>query len=132
MRSVRGTPFWGAVVIAVVGTAAGGLIDKAVSSHLGAGLLVGFVLGIAVAAIAVRRGSIFTAMVQAPLVLLAVDVILTLISSTQRLTVSLITVVEVFPTMAIGTAVGLVLGLIRIFAQPLNHRATPVRRQAAA
>ncbi|WP_188939731.1 DUF6542 domain-containing protein [Nakamurella endophytica] len=128
LPSVRGIPSWAAVLVAVAATVVGAVIDQAVSGRLGAGMLVGLVVGIAAAALAVRRGSIFTAMVQAPLVLLVVDLVVSLLTISGRLTLTLIAVVQAFPTMAIGTAVGLVLGLIRILAQALRR---PADRTAA-
>ncbi len=130
LRSVRGVPAWGAVLIAVVLAALGAGADGLGSGQLGWGFGVGFVLGIAVAALAVRRGSVFTAMVQAPLVMVVVSVIALKVMNSERITFLLIKVVNAFPTMAIGAAVGLLLGLLRILAQPLRAR-TAVRPATA-
>ena len=122
LRSVRGVPAWGAVLIAVVLAAVGAAVDAIGSGQLGWSFGIGFVLGIAVAALAVRRGSLFTAMVQAPLVMAVVSVIALKLLHSERVTFVLIKVVNAFPTMAVGTAVGLLLGLLRLLAQPLRAR----------
>lgn len=124
LRAVRGVPAWGAVLIAVVLAALGAAADALGSGQLGWGFGIGFVLGIAAAALAVRRGSIFTAMVQAPLVMVVVSVIALKLMNSERITFLLIKVVNAFPTMAIGAAVGLLLGLLRLLAQPLRARTT--------
>ena len=123
LRSVRGVPAWGAILIAVVLSALGAVADGLGNGQLGWGFGIGFVLGIALAALAVRRGSVFTAMVQAPLVMVVVTVIAQRLMVSERITFLLIKVVNAFPTMAVGTAVGLLLGLARLLAQPLRARA---------
>ena len=128
---MRGVPSWGAILIAVVLTALGAGVDAVSSGTLSWGFRIGFLAGIALAALAVRRGSIFTAMVQAPLIMVLETVIAQRLMSTERVTFTLIKVVNAFPTMAIGTALGLLLGLIRILAQPLRAgRATASRQHA--
>ena len=131
LRTVRGVPSWGAILIAVVVTGLGAGVDAIASGTLSWGFRIGFLAGIGLAALAVRRGSIFTAMVQAPLVLVVETVIAERLMSSERLTFTLIKVVNAFPTMAIGTALGLVLGLIRILAQPLRARRPTASRQHA-
>lgn len=122
LSSVRGVPSWGAIGIAVILTVAGAVFDGYVSGTLTWGFKVGFVCGVALAALAVRRGSIFTAMVQAPLIMVVVASIAQRLISGQRVMLVLIDIVNTFPTMAIGTGVGLLLGVVRLFAQPLRSR----------
>ncbi len=67
--AVRGLPSWAVILLAVVLTLGGAAIDGLTSGALSWGLRIGFYLGVVLAALLVRRGSIFTAMVQPPLVL---------------------------------------------------------------
>jgi len=122
---VRGVPSWGAILIAVVFTAVGVVIN--VNADLPDGQTTGwplrilFVLGVALAALAVRRGSVFTAMVQPPLVL-AVALMVGGMLAEKGLVFSGVDVVKSFPLMIVGTAVGLVIGLVRLVAQPVSRR----------
>lgn len=132
LLTVRGVASWGAIVIAVVFTGGGMLLSHALgSSATGWLFAVCTVLGVALAAVAVRRGSIFTAMVQAPIVVtvmvfLGYALFGTGSSSTKSTVVtSGIQVVTNFPVMAVATGVGLLLGLVRIIAQPIRHPGTP-------
>lgn len=121
LLSVRGVPSWGAVLIAVV-IGGVGMVAGHTDGQYTVGWLFGaiFTVGIALAALAVRRGSIFTAMVQAPIVLTL------LVFGTFRLFGGLGTIfsaskiVSSFPIMAVATGVGLLFGLVRIIAQPLR------------
>ncbi len=125
VRSIAGIPAWGAVLVAVVLSAVGATVDGLVSSANPPvpswGFRVGFVGGVALAALLVRRGSIFTALVQPPLVMVAVIFLALRLMSPERMTISLIKVVDAFPTMVVGTAIAVVLCVIRIFAQPLRR-----------
>lgn len=129
--TTAGIPSWGAVIVAVVFTAVGATIDGVASGVLTWGFRVGFVAGVALAALLVRRGSIFTAMVQPPLVMVVVIFVALRLLSTERTTITLIKVVNAFPTMVVGTAVAVLLCVIRIFAQPLRHsKEIPVAQRA--
>ncbi|MET3806707.1 hypothetical protein ABIB25_003727 [Nakamurella sp. UYEF19] len=119
--TITGIPSWAAVLVAVLLTALGATFDGLVSGVLTWGFRIGFVAGVALAAVLVRRGSIFTAMVQAPLVMVVVIYISLRLLATERMTITLIKVVDAFPTMLIGTAVAVLLCVIRIFAQPLRR-----------
>lgn len=123
IRTIAGIPSWGAVVVAVVLTGLGATVDGVVSGTPAWGFRVGFVAGVALAALLVRRASIFTALVQPPLVMVVVIFIALRLISSERMTITLIKVVNTFPTMVIGTAVAVVLCVIRIFAQPLRRSA---------
>jgi len=129
VSTVRGIPSWGAILVAVGLTALGAAVDGAATGTLSWGFRVGFVAGVALAALLVRRGSIFTALVQPPLVMVAVSFIAVRLMSGQRSTLVLINVVNAFPTMIVGTAFAVVLCVIRMFAQPLrrSRSATPQR-----
>lgn len=121
--SVRGVPWWGAVALAGVLTLAGAAIDGALIDALGWSFRIGFLAGVASAVLAVRRRSVFTAMVQPPLVL-AFGIIVggLLFTSTTGLYATALKVIAAFPTMAIGTAVAVVLGVIRLLAEPMRPR----------
>ncbi len=86
----------------------------------------------AVAALLVRRGSIFTAMVQPPLVMVVVSFVALRLMASDRTTISLIKLVNAFPTMVIGTAVAVLLCVVRIFAQPLRGSKPATSRRAHA
>ena len=109
--------------MAVVLTALGATVDGLASGTPSWGFRVGFVAGVALAAVLVRRGSIFTALVQPPLVMVVVIFISLRLMASERMTITLIKVVNTFPTMVVGTAVAVVLCVIRIFAQPLRRSA---------
>ena len=128
LPTILGLRSWGAVLVAVVLTALGATFDGLVSGVLTWGFRVGFVAGVCLAAVIVRRASIFTAMVQPPLVMVAVIFISLRLLASERVTITLIKVVNAFPTMLIGTTLAVVICVIRIFAQPLRRRAksTPV------
>lgn len=121
LLSVRGVPSWAAVLIALV-VGGLGMVVAHTDGQYTVGWLFGliFTAGIALAALAVRRGSIFTAMVQAPIILTL------LVFGTFRLAGGLGTIfsaskiVSSFPIMAVATGIGLLLGLVRIIAQPLR------------
>lgn len=123
VSSVRGWPSWAVIVLALGCTLAGAAIDGLTVGVLSWGLRIGFYLGVLGAALLVRRASIFTAMVQPPLVLV-VGLILggMLFTSTGGLYPTALRLIATFPTMAMGTAAAVLIGLIRIVAQPLRPR----------
>ena len=119
LSSVRGWPSWAAVLLALVLTLAGTAIDGWTTGVLSWGLRIGFYLGVIVAVLLVRRGSIFTAMVQPPLILVVGIVVGgMLFTNSGGLYSTALKIISTFPTMAIGTAAAVLLGLIRILAQP--------------
>jgi hypothetical protein len=123
IRTIAGIPSWGAVLVAVILTALGATVDGVVSGTPTWGFRIGFVAGVALAAVLVRRASIFTALVQPPLVMVVVIFVALRLMASERMTITLIKVVNTFPTMVVGTAVAVVLCVIRIFAQPLRRSA---------
>ena len=125
LSSVRGWPSWAVILLALGLTLAGTAVDGITTGLLAWGLRIGFYLGVLSAALLVRRASIFTAMVQPPLVLvvgIVTGVLLFGPATGLRGNVISIasTVINTFPTMAIGTAVAVLIGLIRILAQPMR------------
>lgn len=116
---------WGAIVLAVVCTGAGGIYDELVGTKLGWGIRIGFLVGAALAPLLVQRKAIFTAMVQPPLAYLGIAVLVAALLGGGNFKIRLLGVVDIFPTMAIGTGVAVLLGLIRILAQPLRNARPP-------
>lgn len=127
LLSVRGIPSWAAVLLALaVGVA--GIVVGRVDGRYATGVVFGavFVGGIVLATLLVKRRSIFTAMVQAPILLTV------LVFGTFRLLagkgnlVAATNIVSAFPIMAIATGAALLLGMVRIIAQPLRGPAARV------
>ncbi|MFR9729958.1 DUF6542 domain-containing protein [Saccharopolyspora sp. MS10] len=119
----RGIPLWGAVLIAVGGTALGASLDLVLSNTPGLIFKIGLVLGCAAAVLLVRRGNLFGPMVQPPLVATVVMPIIVMIfgggSGGGGVMGKALSVVQPliagFPMMAITTALCLALGLGRMF-----------------
>jgi hypothetical protein len=132
LTTVRGLRAWGAVLVAALFTIAGIVLSRLAYGSLGWLFTTCFVAGTVAAVLAVRRGSIFTAMVQPPLLLAPAVLMGSWLGSKQGLVYNGFDVVKAFPLMAISTAVVLVLALVRIIAQPI-HRAPrkTAHRQAA-
>ncbi len=132
VSTIRGIPSWGAILVAVGLSSVGAAIDGLVTdpTALAWGFRLGFVAGVGLAAVLVRRGSIFTAMVQPPLVMVAVSFIALRLMASERTTISLIKLVNSFPTMVMGTALAVLLCVIRIFAQPLRKSRPPAAQRA--
>lgn len=126
LPSVRGWPSWAVVLLALGLTLAGAAIDGLTTGQLSWGLRIGFYLGTVLAVLIVRRASVFTAMVQPPLVLV-VGVVVggILFAHAGGLYGTALKLIATFPTMAIGTVAAVVLGLVRILAQPLRPTPTP-------
>ena len=121
LTSVRGWPSWAVVLLAVALTFAGTAVDGLTTGALSWGLRIGFYLGVVLAALLVRRRSIFTAMVQPPLVLVfGIIVGGWLFTNAGGMYGTALKIIGSFPTMAIGTALAVIIGLIRIVAQPLR------------
>lgn len=118
---VRGWPSWAVVLLALGLTLGGTAIDGWTTGVLAWGLRIGFYAGVVLAAVLVRRGSIFTAMVQPPLVVVfGIVVGGMLFTNSGGLYATALKIIGTFPTMAIGTAAAVLIGLIRILAQPVR------------
>ncbi len=132
-RNVRGWPSWAVIVLALALTLGGTAVDGFTTGVLAWGLRLGFYAGVVLAAIMVRRASIFTAMVQPPLVLVVGIVIGgMLFADIGGLYGTALKIIGTFPTMAIGTAAAVLIGLIRILAQPLKSAARSSTRSPAS
>ncbi|MBM9468309.1 DUF6542 domain-containing protein [Nakamurella leprariae] len=113
-----GIHWWVAVLVALVASLLGAAVDGMASGALGWGLQIGFVAGVVVAALLIRRDSLFTAMVQPPLVLVVAILVGSTVFAETGLYATALRVVAGFPTMLVGTAAAVVIGVIRIVAQP--------------
>jgi hypothetical protein len=133
LSTVRGWPSWAVILLALVLTLAGTAVDGLTTGVLAWGLRIGFYLGVILAALAVRRGSIFTAMVQPPLVLVFGLVVGgMLFTNAGGLYGTALKIIGTFPTMAIGTAAAVLIGLIRILAQPVRSGRSGARAPSHA
>lgn len=121
LTGVRGLPSWAVVLLALTLTLGGTAVDGLTTGVLAWGLRLGFYAGVVLAALFVRRASIFTPMVQPPLVLVFGIVVGGMLFTTAGgLYGTALKIIGTFPTMAIGTAAAVLIGLIRILAQPLR------------
>ena len=126
-----GVPWWAAVLVAFVPTAIGFVIDLGGTGELSAigwSLTIG---GLALATLAVRRHALFTAVVQPPLVVMAGLIAGFVIAGLRGVLNLALNLVNTFPLMVTATAVCLVLGLIRLLAQPLRFSAADRHAMAA-
>jgi hypothetical protein len=132
LPGVRGWPSWAVVLLALALTLGGTAVDGLTTGLLAWGLRIGFYLGVISAALLVRRASIFTAMVQPPLVLVFGIVVGGLLfTQAGGLYGTALKIIGTFPTMAIGTAVAVLIGLIRILAQPMRSSGGAAARPAS-
>ncbi len=130
-----GVPAWGAVAIAAGLTFLGFLVDAARGTELTGAFAFLYVLGCIAAVVLVRYRGLFTAMVQAPLILF-VAVPLAYQYFTEDAGTGLkdiilnvaIPLVNRFPLMLLGTAVAVGLGVLRIVLKRQNTHAPAVRR----
>lgn len=131
LLTVRGVPSWVAVAIAVV-AAVLGMVAGHSDGQYTVGWIFGliFTAGVAIATLAVRRGSLFTAMVQVPIVLTVIVFATFRLFGDQGTIFSASKIVTSFPIMAIATGVALLLGLVRIIAQPLKGAGAAHHSQA--
>jgi hypothetical protein len=141
---IPGVPWWGAILIAVAGTALGFAIDAMANGEKLTGAFAGcYAAGCVVAVFAVRYASIFTAVVQPPLILFASIPMAYMVMSQAPLAggkSTAITIgyplIERFPLM-ISTALGvLIIGVVRWYwgiftGRPITEKtAKPARTKA--
>ncbi|WP_217697760.1 DUF6542 domain-containing protein [Mycobacterium sp. D16Q16] len=138
---IPGVPWWGAILIAVAGTALGFAIDAMTNGEKLTGAFAGcYAAGCVVAVFAVRYSSIFTAVVQPPLILFASIPLAYMVMSQAPLSggkSTAITIgyplIERFPLM-ISTALGvLIIGVVRWYwgiftGRPANEKAAKPAR----
>ena len=120
----QGIPWWWAVLLAVVPTALGTLVDVLVWSKPGLVFTCCYALGSLLAVALVRRTSLFGPMVQPPLVLAIIMPLVVLaigadVPSNAGTTATVLAVasplINGFPAMAITTALAIAIGLLRMF-----------------
>lgn len=128
LRSLRGVNALAAIIIAVACGAVGIVLDRTLFAPatgpvtVGWGFAILFCLGIALASLAVRRASIFTTMVQAPIILTFEVFLAFKLIAGEGTIFAASKIITAFPIMAVATAIGLLLGTVRIIAQPLDRR----------
>ncbi|MGH3723864.1 MAG: DUF6542 domain-containing protein [Mycobacterium sp.] len=142
---IPGVPWWGAILIALTGTALGFAIDAMTNGEKLTGAFAGcYAAGCIVAVLAVRSSSIFTAVVQPPLILFGSIPAAYMIMSQAPLSAGKSTaitigypLIERFPLM-ISTALGvLIVGVVRWYwgifsSKPVKERtAKPAKSKAA-
>lgn len=120
LPTVRGVPWWGAVLIATALTAIGAIMDAKNHGNLGAVFNFCLLVGCCLAALAVRRRALFTAAAQPPLIAFCVGVLALYslnagnASGLKSLVLKvLLPIAANFPWMAITFVVTLVLVLLR-------------------
>lgn len=131
--SVAGVPWYGAVLISLVFTVIGSVIA---GSNYDAGvpvvLWIFFLAGTILAALAVRRHSVFTAMVQPPLIAAVVVFVGAKIFAGEQTLSAAVNVVKIFPMMLVATGVAVAIGLVRIATTRLRSTDRPADRTGAA
>ncbi|WP_188489672.1 Yip1 family protein [Williamsia phyllosphaerae] len=122
LPTVRGVPWWGAVLVALVPTVIGAVIDGSGQSELATTFRVLYFIGCVAAVLLVRRRSLFTAVTQPPLVAFGVAVITFYLvkpggeGGLKDLIINvLLPIAKLFPLMAWTFAAVLLLGLGRWF-----------------
>lgn len=129
--SVAGVPWYGAVGVSLVLTVIGVVIA---GTDFGDGvpvlLWIFFLAGTILAVLAVRRRSVFTAMVQPPLISALVVFLISRFGGDGGTLEAAVNVVKIFPMMVVATGVAVVLGFVRIATAPLKSVDTADRAGA--
>ncbi|MCF8571551.1 hypothetical protein L5G32_14865 [Gordonia sp. HY002] len=128
--TVRGLPWWGAVLLATAITIFGALVDSAPTGELGRTYKIIFIFGCVIAALAVRRRAMFTAAVQPPLIAFVIGLIALYIEAgdqaSDKKTLILKVVLPIatsFPWMVIAFVLCLAVVLGRLFfTGPVSKR----------
>ena len=138
--NIPGVPWWGAVLIAVVGSAIGFAFDAGSGGReLTAVFSALYVVGCLTAVLAVRQGAVFTAVIQPPLLLFAVvpgAYYLMHSADIQGLKDILINcgypLIERFPLMFFTSAAVLLVGVARWYFGASARKGEPVPEQTRA
>ncbi|WP_154674491.1 DUF6542 domain-containing protein [Nakamurella lactea] len=121
--SMPGVPWYGAVLLALLVTAIGLMIGgNDFSDGVPAALWVCFLAGCGLAVLVVRRHAVFTTMVQPPLVLAVVVLVGGRMFAGLDSVFAGVNVVKTFPLMCVGTGLAILLGLLRMVAEPTRPR----------
>lgn len=119
--SFNGVPWFGAVAISLILTVIGVVIG---GTNFGGGVPVVLwilsLFGTIAAVLIVQRRSVFTSMVQPPLISAIVVFLFSRFSGDGGTLDAAVNVVKIFPMMAVATGVAVVLGLVRIATAPLK------------
>lgn len=137
LPTVRGLPWWGAVLVATVITGIGAVIDASNTDALGAIFKFCYLVGCVAAALAVRRRALFTAAAQPPLIAFLVGIIALYTLNADRAGSGLkslifrvlLPIANAFPWMALTFLVTLALVVARWYLT--RDRSTGTRRRAA-
>jgi hypothetical protein len=137
LPTVRGLPWWGAVLVATVITGIGAVIDASNTDALGAIFKFCYLVGCVAAALAVRRRALFTAAAQPPLIAFLVGIIALYTLNADQASSGLkslifrvlLPIANAFPWMALTFLVTLALVIARWYLT--RDRSTGTRRRAA-
>lgn len=138
VATVLGVPPWAALAVAAVFTVIGVVADLVRVGTLGSVFVVCYLVGCVLAVVWVRRRSLFTPMVQPPLLLAVVVPAVILLGGSPRpgtgISERLLTIgaplVNSFPAMAWTTAAVVALGVFRLLTQrPGKDEPTGVSRR---
>ncbi|KQR98120.1 hypothetical protein ASG12_14285 [Williamsia sp. Leaf354] len=134
LPTVRGVPWWGAVLIALVPTVAGAIIDASNTDGLSTTYRILYFIGCVVAVLAVRRRSLFTAISQPPLIAFGVALITLYLlkadsgSGLRQLILNvMLPIAKTFPLMAWTFIAVAVLGVGRALLTRGRTESTPRR-----
>ncbi|GAA1888616.1 DUF6542 domain-containing protein [Williamsia serinedens] len=139
LPTVRGVPWWGAVLVALVPTAVGALVDAGGRGELSTWFRVLYFVGCVAAVLAVRRKALFTAVTQPPLIAFGVALV-TLYSleadassGVKGLVINvMLPIAKAFPLMAWTFVVVGLLGAARWYLTRGRADATPQRTRRRA
>ena len=139
LPTVRGVPWWGAVLIALVPTAVGALIDAGGSGDLSTWFRVLYFIGCVAAVLAVRRKALFTAVTQPPLIAFGVALVALYslesdaASGIKGLVINvMLPIAKAFPLMAWTFVVVGILGAARWYLTRGAAESTPQRNRRRA
>ena len=133
LPTVRGVPWWGAVLVALVPTVIGAVVDGSGQPEVANTYRVLYFIGCVAAVLLVRRRSLFTAVTQPPLVAFGVAIVFYLAKvgtggGLKNLIIDvLLPIAKLFPLMAWTFVAVLVLGLGRWFLTRSDADKAPKR-----
>ncbi|MGU3293698.1 DUF6542 domain-containing protein [Williamsia sp. M5A3_1d] len=134
LPTVRGVPWWGAVLIALVPTVAGAVIDASNTEGLSTTYRILYFIGCVAAVLAVRRRSLFTAISQPPLIAFGVALVTLYLlkadsgSGMRQLILNvMLPIAKTFPLMAWTFIAVAVLGVGRAVLTRRRPDSTPKR-----
>lgn len=131
-----GVVWWVAVLIAFVPTVVGVAVNLAMSNAVGVVAWIFTLVGVALAALVVRRHALFTVMVQPPLVVLVALVVGYVVDTiTGAIAGGVLNLglklVGTFPLMLTATVLAVVIGVVRLIIQPMRTAGPRPRRSTS-